>query len=578
MATLLSVNVGMPKDVSWRGRTVHTAVWKQPVSGPQMVRRLNIDGDGQGDLGGHGGEIRAVLVYQVDSYRHWEEVFERDDLEHGAFGENFTVEGLADDEVCIGDRYRIGTAEFEVTQPRVTCFRVGMRMGEPQLPSLLVAHRRPGFYLRVLTEGHVSAGDEIVRTQQGPHALSVADADALLYLPGHDPDLLRTALDIPALSPGWRGSFQSMLDTESGPTKPAGIAPAPPPAWAGFRTMTVSEAIAENDFVTTFRLVADDALPAYRPGQSVTIKVTGAGDPVPVRTYSLSGDPDAGDYRISVKRDAHGTVSRYLHERLRPGDRIEVAAPRGDFVLDEDTNPALLISAGIGLTPVLAMLRKLVHDASTRDVWWIHTTHDAASHAFSPEVTELLGRLPSAHTRIYYTTPSEPPTPGSDVRAGRLTAEAVAGLDLPTDASAYVCGPERFMDDVTAALADGGIDPASIHTERFSSRGAINPGVVATDVPPPHQPPGPPGPGPAVTFARSGLTTAWSDAYASVLELAEACAVPTQWSCRTGVCHTCTTGVLSGEAAYDIPPLEEPGDGELLICSARPTADLVLDL
>ena len=219
MATLLSVNVGMPKDVSWRGRTVHTAVWKQPVSGPQMVRRLNIDGDGQGDLGGHGGEIRAVLVYQVESYRHWQEVFERDDLEHGAFGENFTVEGLADDDVCIGDRYRIGTAEFEVTQPRVTCFRVGMRMGEPQLPSLLVAHRRPGFYLRVLTEGHVSAGDEIVRTQQGPHALSVADADALLYLPGHDPDLLRTALDIPALSPGWRGSFQSMLDTESGPTQ-----------------------------------------------------------------------------------------------------------------------------------------------------------------------------------------------------------------------------------------------------------------------------------------------------------------------------------------------------------------------
>ena len=238
----------------------------------------------------------------------------------------------------------------------------------------------------------------------------------------------------------------------------------------------------------------------------------------------------------------------------------------------------LLISAGIGLTPVLAMLRRLASEASTRDVWWIHTTHDAASHAFSPEVTELLGRLASAHTRIYYTTPSEPPTPGSDVRAGRLTAEAVAGLDLPTDASAYVCGPERFMDDVTAALADGGIDRASIHTERFSSRGAINPGVVATDAPPPHQPPGPPGPGPAVTFARSGLTTGWSDAYASVLELAEACAVPTQWSCRTGVCHTCTTGVLSGEAAYDIPPLEEPGEGELLICSAQPTADLVLDL
>ena len=175
MATLLSVNVGMPTDVSWRGRTVHTGVWKSPVSGPQMVRRLNIDGDGQGDLAGHGGEIRAVLVYQIESYRHWQEFLERDDLEPGAFGENFTVEGLPDDEVCIGDRYRIGEAEFEVTQPRVTCFRVGMRMREPRLPSLLVAHHRPGFYLRVLTEGHVSAGDDIVRTARGPHALSVAD-------------------------------------------------------------------------------------------------------------------------------------------------------------------------------------------------------------------------------------------------------------------------------------------------------------------------------------------------------------------------------------------------------------------
>lgn len=184
MARPLSVNVGMPKDVSWRGRTVRTAVWKSAVSGPQMVRRLNIDGDGQGDLAGHGGEMHAVLVYQIESYQHWQEFFGRDDLDRGAFGESFTVEGLSDDEACIGDRDRIGEAEFEVTQPRVTCFRVGMRMGEPQLPTLLVAHNRPGFYLRVLTEGHASAGDEIVRTARGPHALSVAEVDALLYLPG----------------------------------------------------------------------------------------------------------------------------------------------------------------------------------------------------------------------------------------------------------------------------------------------------------------------------------------------------------------------------------------------------------
>jgi len=149
--TLLSVNVGMPQDVTWHGRTVHTAVWKRPVAGPRMVRRLNIDGDGQGDLAGHGGEQRAVFVYQIESYRYWQEQLGRDDFTRGQFGENFTVQGLADDQVCIGDRYRIGGAVFEVTQPRVTCFRVGIRMDDPRMPALLVSHHRPGFYFRVLT-------------------------------------------------------------------------------------------------------------------------------------------------------------------------------------------------------------------------------------------------------------------------------------------------------------------------------------------------------------------------------------------------------------------------------------------
>jgi len=577
MATLVSINIGLPQDVAWHGRTVHTGVWKAPVSGPQMVRRLNIDGDGQGDLAGHGGEQRAVLVYQVESYQHWQEFLGRDDLGLGAFGENFTVDGLADDEVCIGDRFRIGGAEFEVTQPRVTCFRVGMRMEEPRLPSLLVAHHRPGYYLRVLEEGEVSAGDEIVRTRRGPHGLTVAEVDALLYLPGHDRARLETALDVPALSPGWRESFRAMLDDHDGAASPAGVPVSPPPAWPGFRSLTVADVVAETSSVTSFLLTGDDVLPPYLPGQFLTLRVPGAGDPAPVRTYSLSGG--SGDcYRISVKSEALGVVSRHLHDHLRRGDRLEVAAPRGDFVLADGTEPVLLLSAGIGITPVLAMLQRLASEASTREVWWVHTTHDAASATFEDEVTALLGRLPASHSFVFYTTPAEPLAPDAGIRAGRLTAEVIAGLGLPTDASAYLCGPETFMDDVTAALAAAGLGPSRIHTERFGSRSPINPGVVAAELPAPHQPPGEPGAGPEITFARSGLTAAWSDAYASLLELAEACDVPTQWSCRSGVCHTCVTAVLSGEASYDVTPLEPPGTDEVLICSARPEAELVLDL
>ena len=216
VARLVSVNVGLPRDIDWHGKVVHTGIWKEPVVGRRMVRRLNVDGDGQGDLLGHGGEHRAVFVYQIDSYRHWEKELRRSGLSYGQFGENFTVEGMSDQEVCIGDRFRIGDALFEVTQPRVTCYRVGIRMQEPRMAALLVAHGRPGFYLRVLTEGEVGAGDPIVRVAKEPERMTVAEANALLYLPGHPRRALERAMRIEAFSPGWRSSFQTLLDAGSG--------------------------------------------------------------------------------------------------------------------------------------------------------------------------------------------------------------------------------------------------------------------------------------------------------------------------------------------------------------------------
>src|SRR5262249_16209005 len=171
MPRLLSVNVGLPRDIAWNGRTVHTGIWKDPVAGRCRVGRLNLAGDGQGDLAGHGGEQRAVFVYQIESYRHWEQQLGRSDFVHGQFGENFTIEGLPDAEVCIGDRFRIGSALFEVTQPRVTCYRVGIRMNEPRMAALLTSSGRPGFYFRVLEEGEVAAGDSIEPVARGPERI-----------------------------------------------------------------------------------------------------------------------------------------------------------------------------------------------------------------------------------------------------------------------------------------------------------------------------------------------------------------------------------------------------------------------
>ena len=564
MGALLSVNVGLPKDVTWRGRTVFTGVFKAPGDGPRRVGRLNVEGDGQGDLAGHGGEQRAVFVYQIGSYRHWERELQRDDFTYGQFGENFTVDGLGDDAVCIGDRYRIGSALFEVTQPRVTCYRVGLRMDDPRIPALLVSHRRPGFYFRVLEEGEVQAGDEIVKVASGPEQMTVAEIDALLYLPGHPRQQLLRALRIGALSPGWQGSFQALLDGDPGAGNAGLTVTSPAPAWPGFRALRVAAIEHESESVVSIHIEDPGGrpLPAALPGQYLTVRVGSV-----LRNYSLSGPPGADAYRISVKREPRGVASGRLHTELAVGDGLEVGAPRGTFILDRSHGPVLLISAGIGATPVMAMLHDLALRRSEREVWWLHGARSEREHAFAAESSGLLASLPNARAQIFYSGDGK-----------RLSAAALAELEPPPDAQAYVCGPAPFMDEISAGLAAAGLVAARIHTEPFGPAPAITPGITPTVPRAPHPPAGPVGAGPAVEFARSDLAVRWSDDYASLLELAEACDVPVRWSCRTGVCHTCETGVIAGAVDHDPDPVEPAAAGSALICCSRPRRDVVLDL
>jgi ferredoxin-NADP reductase/MOSC domain-containing protein YiiM len=583
--SLLSVNVGLPRDVSWRGRTVRTAVWKRPADGPRLARRLNVDGDGQGDLAGHGGEQRAVFVYQIEAYKYWERELKRDDFEYGQFGENFTVRGLADDDVCIGDRYQIGEALFEVTQPRVTCFRVGIRMNDARIPALLVSHHRPGFYFRVLHEGAVSAGDEIVRVARGPQAMTVAEIDALLYLPGHSVRKVRRALRIPALSPGWQASFRELASQPAGGqgSGNAGLAAAsPPPAWPGFRSLAVTAVEPESESITSLRLAdpAGATLPAAGPGQFVTVRLQPQPDQPPLlRSYSLSGAPAAGSYRISVKREQHGAASQFIDDHVRAGDQLAVAAPRGTFILLSDAAPVLLISAGVGATPVLAMLHALADAGSGREVWWLHGARSRADEPFAAEARSLLAKLPQGHLHVCYSRPGADDVLGRDYQsAGRLSADVLAGLNLPRAAEAYICGPAGFMTDMAAALAGLGLGDGQIKTELFGAGPSLTPGIAAKAAVPPHQPAGSAGTGPEVAFARSGLTTRWDQRYASLLELAEACDVPVRWSCRTGVCHTCESGLVSGEVGYAPDPVDDPAAGDVLICCSQPRGDIALDL
>ena len=587
MHLLISVNVGLPRDITWQGNIVHTAVWKRPVAGRVMARRLNLDGDGQGDLAGHGGEHRAVMVYQLDSYRYWEAYLQRHDFEYGQFGENLTVEGLPDNEVCIGDRYRIGGALFEVTQPRVTCYRVGIRMNNPAMPALLVSHGRPGFYFRVIEEGEVGAGDEIVRVADGPEHVTVQEIDGLLYLPGHAPDQLQRALRVPALSAGWKGSLKWLVAAGEKHDRggSAGLTPssAPPPMWRGFRSLRVASVQRETVDVLSFVLESDDhsPLPTPLPGQFLVFKLELDRDSDPIlRSYSMSGAPGTGTYRVSVKRAA-GAGSRYFHDRVRAGSLLQVSAPRGSFTLALGDRPVVLLSAGIGVTPVLSMLHSLADGAanSMREVWWCYGPRNGTEHPFAAEVRGLLSGLPRSHSFVSYSKPEDGDHSGKDYDvSGRLDLSSLQQLQMPKEADFYLCGPPAFLDGLTADLKSWGVPDSCIHSEIFGAGPSKTPGIVSPRSVSPHPPAESVGTGPKVSFTRSGLTVPWDSRYRSLLELAEACDVSVRWACRAGVCQTCKSGLIDGTISYAPEPLDRPAEGDVLICCSTPLTAVELDL
>ena len=587
MARLLSVNVGLPRDIPWKGCTVHTGIWKDPVRGRCRVGHLNVEGDGQGDLAGHGGEQRAVFVYQIESYRYWREQLKRTDFVHGQFGENFTIEGLPDDVVCIGDRYQIGSTVFEVTQPRVTCYRVGIRMNEPRMPALLTSSGRPGFYFRVLCEGEVGAGDEIVKVGEAGARMTVAEINALLYLPNHTRDRLERALRIEALSPGWRRSFEALLQSQTTAVSSgnAGLAPAAAahPVAPGFQRLVVTAIDHESADVISLAMQSRDGqrLPTPLPGQYVVLRIQpSAASPPLFRSYSLSGPLSTERYRISVKIEPNGAAGTYLREHVRVGDTLNVSSPRGSFILQPGEHPVVLLSAGIGATPVLAMLHALAAAYSIRQVLWLHAARDRQHHPFAAEVRRLVLALTNGRSYVCYSRPASSDKMGEDFDAsGRLSRSVFYQIRVPRDADVYLCGPTRFMADMKEALSTLGVSPDRIHVELFSGSESMTPGVVGASARAPHTPNDDADTGPVVSFARSCIAAHWkASAYQSILQLAEACDVPVRWSCRTGVCHSCESGLVSGAVVYGPEPLDKPADGNVLVCCSQPVHDVVIDL
>jgi ferredoxin-NADP reductase len=317
------------------------------------------------------------------------------------------------------------------------------------------------------------------------------------------------------------------------------------------------------------------------PGQYVVLRLQpSAGGPPLFRSYSLSGPLSTERYRISVKIEPNGVAGNYLRDHVRVGDALDVSLPRGSFILQSGDRPVVLLSAGIGATPVLAMLHVLAAARSTRQVLWLHAARDRQHHPFAAEVRGLMRVLAHGSSYVCYSRPGSHDKMGEDFDAtGHLSRSVFDEVGIPREADIYLCGPTRFMADMKEALATFGVAPQQIHIELFNGSESMTPGVVGAATRTPHLPKDDANTGPLVSFARSGIAAHWKpSAYQSILELAEACDVPVRWSCRTGVCHSCESGLVSGAVVYGPEPLEKPAEGNVLVCCSQPVRDVVIDL
>jgi ferredoxin-NADP reductase/MOSC domain-containing protein YiiM/predicted pyridoxine 5'-phosphate oxidase superfamily flavin-nucleotide-binding protein len=579
---LKSVNVSMPKDIVHDGKVVTTGIFKEPAAGRVMLRSLNLEGDGQADLWGHGGAFRAVYVYSFENYAYWADELGRDDFAPGQFGENFTVEGMLEDDIQVGDQFRVGSALVEVSQPRVPCYKLAIKMGMEGFQNRFMASGRMGFYFRVQEAGEVGAGDSIELVARDPRAMTVRAVNELLYYDKENLAATAKALDIQALAHGWKGSFEARL------------AKAAASAETGdrYRSFVVDRKEPESETITSFYLLPEDGagLRGFLPGQFLTFELTIPGRTEPLlRTYSLSDGPDSGYYRVSIKREpapadrpelAPGLSSNYFHDQVEAGAKLRVGAPRGKFHLDPDGDRAVvLLSAGVGLTPMISMMNTIVRSGRRRPVWFLHGARNGRDHAMGAHVRRMAEDNENVQAHIRYSQPAAGDVEGRDYDSRGRVDIALLKQVLPfDDYEFYLCGPAPFMKALYCGLLSLDVSEERIHYEFFGPAS-----VLKEDARPsgPAQVPSAEtelAGGIQVSFARSGVTAAWDPACESILELAERHGLNPDYSCRSGICQTCACPLAEGEVEYFEEPLDEPDPDSVLICCSRPKTSLVIEV
>lgn len=564
---VLQVNVGRPRTIRWHGHDVSTAIVKAPVEGRLPLRFTNLDGDGQADRTVHGGWEKAVYAYPAEFYDRWRREDPTRDFPHARFGENLTTEGFPDGDACVGDRVRIGTAELVVTEPRLPCFKLGIAMRDDSFVQAFLERGLLGFYLAVVREGDVAAGDEIVPVHRHPARMPVTDITRLYAHDTDDVEGLRRAASLDAVPESWRQYFDSHLRRlERRRGRRLRLEP-PAPAWDGYRPLRVRERVQEAPGVVSvvFEDPAGAPLPDFRPGQHLTLRVPVAEDAEEVRSYSLSDRPGRDSYRVTVKRaHADARVSGWVHDRLAAGAMLSVRAPAGGFSLDlaEVQRPVVLVGAGIGITPLLGMVEAIAHradqDGRPRETWLFHGIRDNADAWTAPRLRELSEGRPWLHAEVRRSAEGE----------GRVDAALLRERLPHSSYDYYLCGPPTFMTDLHAGLAAWGVPDYRVHVEAFGPASLA--ARVDTSLLPVASAP--------VRFSRSGVTAKWTRHEApTLLELAEDAGVSVPFGCRAGSCGTCATRLSEGSVAYLVDPAAPLRDGEALPCVAYPAGPLTLD-
>jgi ferredoxin-NADP reductase/MOSC domain-containing protein YiiM len=583
---VVSVNVSMPKTVEHDGQIVSTGIYKEPVTGRILVRKLNLDGDGQADLSVHGGVYKAVYAYNLESYRYWRRELGREDLANGHFGENLTVEGMPDDQIHIGDVFRVGDALLEVCQPRTPCFKLEMKMDLPGFSRQFLISGRLGFYFRVVEEGEVGAGDPIERVQVDSERITVREFAHLYYFDYDNQEKIHRVLRLPSLPPVWRHTFEQLLAASGDRVKRGKVSAR---AWAGFRNFLVDRKIRESQAITSYYLVPEDGepLPVFIPGQFLTFRLSIPGhSKTEVRNYSLSDCPCHPEYyRVTIKREPPPmdpsvvSASNYLHEQVEPGAKLQVAAPRGDFFLDpQEESSVVLLSGGVGLTPMVSMLNAIVESGNKRPVWFIHGIRNGIHHAMCKHMRRVAAENDNISLHIRYSRPKPEDRKGLDYDStGHVTVDLLRELLPNKDMDFYLCGPPPFMKSLMKDLLDWGVPESHIRFELFGPAALLQEGTrpkrkrarkKSISGEETYE----------VAFLQSGTTTQWDEEYENLLDFAEDQGVFPDFSCRSGICHTCMYELLEGEVEYAFEPLDPPYPGQALLCCTRPKSNLVIDV